>query len=453
MAITFGGLATGLDTNALIKELMAAERRPIRRLEQDKSFFKSRINALGQFEEKLTGLLSKIQKLDSAADLQAKKATLSSESYLTATPSSRAPQGNYQIEVLALAQAQKSASQGYTDKSAASFGVGTLTLTGAEGEPVEIVIDTGNNSLEGIASAINRADAGVTASIINDGTDSPYRLVLSGEQMASGFSFDASGLSSGDEGFSPPELFTTQEARQAHIRVDGIDIYHRGNTLTEAIPGVSLTLTQAEPGVLNNLSVTVDEEAVMDLVRDFVAGYNEVVSFVGSQSLTEGGEAGILSGDSGLNNVMRRLQSLLTTQVGSSIGSMSQLGLKTQKNGTLVLDESTLRDAVTNNLSGVTELLAGNDSETGIATRFKDYLESITDRIDGFYAGRKKNMERNVRRIDDNIERMEMRLEKREQTLRNQFNSLELLISSMNSTSNFLSAQLKSLENLWSGNR
>jgi flagellar hook-associated protein 2 len=104
-------------------------------------------------------------------------------------------------------------------------------------------------------------------------------------------------------------------------------------------------------------------------------------------------------------------------------------------------------------LDGVTTLLVGDDSTEGIATRLKSYLEDTTDNIDGFYAGRKQSIESNVKRMDRSIELMELRLEKREQNLYDQYNALEQLISSMNSTSSYLSTQLASLENLWSYNK
>lgn len=537
MAISFGGLATGLDTSTLISQLMQVERMPLTRLKNDKNYFNSRLSALGKFETKLEGFLAKIEKLDSATELQAKKATLSSSDFFSAAAKSEAVAGSYQVEVVDLAQVQKSVSQGVIDKTSQNFGMGALTLTVGTNEPVEIAVDSTNNSLEGIMSAINSADAGVTASIINDGTGAPYRLVLTGSDIATDFSLSAdlatyngdvtsltaggyadqdaqlfgigtislstgyditlggasnsladirdainletgtTGVSatieddgtggwklalaggtinstalSGGAGYEAPTLTTTQNAQQAHIRVDGIDIYSASNTLTEAIPGVSLDLGKAEPGTVTNLTVKTDEAAIKSLIQSFVSGYNDVVGFVTSQSKTEGSEAGILAGDSGLNSVKRRLQNLLTTPVSGSISSLSQLGLETQKDGTLIINDETLTEAIQDDLSGVTTLLAGDGLTDGIATGFKSYLDDITDDIDGFYAGRKESIDRNIKRTEKSIENMEMRLDKREQTLFDQFNALEQLISTMNATSSFLTSQLTSLENLWSKN-
>ena len=535
MAISFGGLATGLDTTSLIEQLMAAERLPVTRLEKDKSYFNARQTALAQFEGKLQGFLAKIANFDSATELQAKKTTLSSEDLFSATADSDAVAGNYQVEVVDLAQVQKSVSLGVVDKTAQNFGLGNLTLTVGDNDPVDINIDAKNNSLEGIMSAINEADAGVTASIINDGTDTPYRLVLTGEEIATDFSLSSDlptyngdvtsltvggyadqdadlfgsgnlSLSTGHDitlsggnnslvdiqaainaqtattgvsaivendghggfrltlaggtidstaltegtGYEAPLLTTTQNAQRAHIRVDGIDIYSDSNTLDEGIPGVSLDLTKAEEGTVNTLTVNLDEAAIKNQVKSFVTGYNEVISFISNQSKSEGKNAGILVGDSGINNIRRRLQSLLTTPTTGSINSLSQLGIKTQQNGTIEIDDDTLTDAIQNDLEGMTQLLAGNDSTNGIGTRMKDYLESITDDVDGLFAGRKQSIENNVKRIDKSIDRMEMRLEKREKTLYDQFNALEQLVSVMNAQSDYIGKQMTALENLWS---
>ncbi|MCD4688695.1 MAG: flagellar filament capping protein FliD [Desulfuromonadaceae bacterium] len=538
MAITFGGLATGMDTTSLIEQLMAAERQPLDAMERDKSYFNARSAALSQFEGKLEGFLSKIENLDSEEMLQAKKGTLTEMDFFGAKIESDAVPGNYQVEVLDLAQVQKSVSLGVTDKTAASFGIGSLTLTVGDNDPLAITVDADNNSLEGLMASINEADAGVTASIINDGTDTPYRLVLTGADIATGFSLSSdlpsyngdvtsltvggytdqyakqfgsgtlslstghditlggesnslddirtainaetgtTGVSAtveddgnggfrlelvggsitstaltGGTGFEAPSVTTTQTAKQAHIIVDGIDIYSDSNTLDEAIPGVTLDLTKAEADTVTSLNIQLDEDAIKNQIKSFVSGYNEIISFVTSQSKTEGSDAGILSGDSGVNSIKRRLQNLMTTPITGSISSMSQLGLQTQRDGSLKIDDAILTEAIQDDLSGVTSLLAGDDSTEGIASRFKSYLDNITDDVDGLFAGRKEGIKNTVKRIDTSIERMETRLEKREVTLTNQFNVLEQLVSVMNSQSDYLGRQMSAMEDMWSYNR
>ena len=448
MAITFGGLATGLDTNTIVSELMALERRPLQTLEIDKAWFEKREAAYATFDSTLDSFLAKIENLGSSEDLRQKTVTSSSDENFTVTADTDALVGtNYEIEVVSLAQVQKNVSQGYTDKSAMAFGTGELTLTVGSESPVTITIDETNNSLEGIMQALNDADIGVNAAIINDGTATPYRLTLSGENVATTFSLTSS-LTGGT--YDPFSLTETQAASQAHIRVDTIDIYSDSNVIDDAIPGVKLDLLSAEVGKTTNVSVSLDEGAVKSQIENFVSGYNGVMEFISSQAPTEGAAGGILSGEANINSVKRRLQGLLTTFVenSGSLSALSELGMKTQKDGTLELNSDVLSKAISENMESVEKLLVGEGDTEGIAVKFQDYLEGITNSIDGIAAANKKSTEATVSSIDDRLQQMEARLAKREETLRYRFNSLELLISGMNSQSTYLSQQMDMLNSM-----
>lgn len=450
MSISFGGLATGLDTNSLVSQLLQMEKRPLTRLETEKNYQNSRLAALAQLDGRLQALLTKIQDLDAVDKLQVNKATPGSKDYFSATADSSAQAGNFQIEVVGLAQVGKSVSQGFASKTEKSFGTGTLYLTVGSGEPLEIAIDEGNNSLEGIMQAINQAGAGVMATIINDGSEAPHRLVLTGAKVAEGFTLDFSGLAGGS--YDEPQPIVTQAARKAHIRVDGIDIYSESNTIKDAIAGVTLNLLKAEEGKKTSLTVETDEAAIKSKVQGFVSGYNDLISFITKQSVIGGSAGGILGGDSGMNAIKSRLQNLLVSPVNGSgtLSTMSQLGLQTQKDGTLKLDDKILTRVVQENPGDLAKLLAGEEGVAGIAVGFKDYLKSATSSTDGFYAGRKKSIDSNIKSINRSIEQVTARLEQREKALRNQFNALEKLVSGMNSQSAYISQQMTMLNNLWS---
>lgn len=450
MALNFGGLATGLDTNAIINELMQLERRPVNRLEGDKSWHNKRLSALKEFNGKLEGFLGKIEDMDSASDLQSRKTNLSSKDFFSASAESAALPGTYQVEVVKLAQVEKRVSQGYADKQAQKFGSGTISLTIGSSETISLTVDETSNSLEGIMQTINSAGAGVTASIINDGTSSPYRMVLTGDDVAQSIVLDASGLAGGT--YVPPSFTETQNGQQSHLRVDGIDIYADSNSIDEAISGLTLNLTKAGEGTNTTLTVKTDEVAIKKKIQSFVSGYNDVVSFVTKQSVIDGSSGGILKGDSGLNSIKRHLQNMLVSVVdgGGSLKTLSQLGIETQRDGTLKLDDEILTTAIDENLDGVANLLAGGDETKGIATEFKDYLKSITHTTDGFLPGRKQSIDGNIKRIDKSIEQMNARLEQREKSLRDQFNALEQLVSGMNAQSAYLNQQMTMLNNMWS---
>ena len=450
MTVSFGGLATGLDTNSIIDAIMGVERQPLARMETDKTWLNNRLSAFSELDSKLKSFQDSIADLGDPDVLQKHSVELSSTDYFTATVSSDALAGTrYQVEVLSIAQVQKSVSDsGFASKTDGSFGTGSLSLTvGTTTSTIEIT--AANNSLEGIMQAINDADLGVSAAIINDGTASPYRLMLTGENVGTSFSLDGSGLAGGTDSLG---TFTvTQTATQAHVRIDGVDIYSENNTISEAIPGVTLDLIDASAGETVNVGVTLDKAAIQAKVESFAKGYNEVIGFITGQSTMGDTEPGVLAGDAGINSIKRHLQNMLTEPYANSgiFSTLSELGFETQKDGTVVVNEEKLTDAIDNHLDSVVSLLAGDDGKSGLAGNFQDYLDSMTNAADGMLAGRKRSIDDNIRQIDEQIERTEARLAKREETLRDQYNAMEKLVSQWSSTGDYLMQQLNTISNLY----
>lgn len=463
MTIQFGGLATGLDTGSIIEQLIAIEQQPIARLEADKTWLNNRLSAFAELDTRLKSFADSIKDLNYRDSLLKHSVKQSSEDYLSATVTRDSlPGTSYQVEVVSLAQVQKSvAATGVASKTSASFGSGTLDLT-VDGSSHSIAITAENNSLEGIMEAINDADLGVSAAIINDGTATPYRLILTGEDVAKTFSLEDSGLVGGtdtlgdfnvDDGsgtiINPP----VQSATQAHIRVDTVDIYSDSNTLTEAIPGVTLDLLQAKEGSTTSLNISIDKSSIKSTIEAFAQGYNEVISFITGQSVINEEGGGVLGGDSGINAIKRHLQNMLTKPFNNSgvFTTMSQLGFETQKNGTLEINDSTLSAAIDNNLDSVVSLLAGEDGKEGLATQFKNYLYEMTNSGTGMLQGRKESINSNIKRLDTKIESMEARLEQRQKTLEAQFSAMETLVSGLNSQGSYLTQQMTILSNMVSG--
>ncbi|RME32496.1 MAG: hypothetical protein D6794_12555, partial [Deltaproteobacteria bacterium] len=391
MAINFNGLATGIDTATLIQGLMEAERKPLETLQLDRDYQNARLEAYQTLGSSLDDLLTKVRNLAETEKLQGKTAAVTGESLVSvSTTTANAMEGSFQIRGFSFSQAQKSVSNGFADKSANVFGTGTIQVT-VGGTSHDITIDSSNNTLEGIAAAINDANIGVRAAIINDGTTSPYRLVVSGKKAGDpasvGFSLDFSGLTGGSA--SNPIMTETQAASQAHIQVDGVDIYSDSNVFTDAIPGVTFTLDQADGGATSaTLTVTPDTNGTKQKIKDFVDSYNKIMTFVSSQSAKGDKQAGVLAGDAGMNSVKRRLQNLLTSVVetGGRFQSLADLGLETQRDGTLQIDDSQLTEAISTDLDSVVTLLSGNGTTEGIAQIFATALEGMTDSTNGFLA-------------------------------------------------------------------
>lgn len=447
MAISFGGLATGIDTGSIIDQLMNIERVPITRMEADKTWLNNRLTAFTDFDKRLNTFLSSIDSLGDRDGYFKKIATTNTQDYLLAKATTDAvPNTSYEVEVVNLAKVEKSYSDsGFASKTTQVFGTGDLVIN-VGGTNKTVTISSSDNSLEGIAKAITDADIGVTAAVINDGDPAnPYRLTITGNDVATAFSIDISGLTGGTATLGT--FSESQPASQAHIRVDGIDIYSNSNSLEEAIPGVTLDLLKAEAGTKTEIKVKENNSSITSNLTAFVKGYNEVVSFVTGQSAYGDKKTGVLGGDSGLNSIKRHLQNLLTEFSGSgNYKALSQLGLETQKDGTVKLNSDTLNDAIEDDLEGVVSLLAGEeDGDGGISAVFEDYLKGLTNSTNGVLAGRKSSINTNIERIDGRIEQMEARLEKREKLLKAQFLAMEKLVSTFNATSSYLTQQLESI--------
>lgn len=442
MAITFGGLATGLDTENLISELMKLERKPIERLQNDITFYQNRLKAFSDFDTKLKALETAFTAIDTKNEVRSYKTTQSSTEFFTSSATNSATQSNYDIEVVSLAQVKKMYGAEAADKTTHIFGTGTLSITPKTGDPaVNITINDSNNTLTGIRNAINNADAGVNASIINDGSN--YLLLLTGDSAANDFTIDDSGLS------ASLNLSPSQSASQAHIKIDGIDIYSDNNTFSDAIEGISITVNK-ENATDETSALTVENNStgIKTKIENFVSKYNDVVNFIAAQKDADWGR------DSGFQSTKRHLQDLVVNKVNvsGSFNYLTELGITTnKKTGTLIINSTKLTDAITDDLDSVAKLFAGQTGVDGLATRYKDYLGGLTDSVNGIYASRKESTASTVRRLNSRIESTEKRLEQREANLNAQFDALEQISSQMNAQSSYLSQQLSTLSSLYGG--
>ncbi|MGE4543766.1 MAG: flagellar filament capping protein FliD [Pedobacter sp.] len=435
-SINFGGLASGIDTESIVDALMEIERQPLNRLESDQEYFSSRQDAFNTLDTKLKTLLEKFENIDSSEEVRAYSAKAASEEFFSVSASGSALPGSYNIEVQSLAKQQKDVSDGtYESRSEANFISGTLTIG-----TTDIIID--NDSLDSLIDKINEANTGdnatgVAASIIQDGTG--FRLVLTGEDASNAFTASVTGGTTANA-YDALAFSTTQTQSLASIVVDGITITSGSNVFEDAIPGVSLSVNKIHPtaGDTTVMSVSEDVNTVKTRIKDMVTAFNAVITNISDQSDSDWGR------DSGLMSVKRNLQKMLTSPIatGGNLTTLSQLGLKTQKDGTLTIDNTMLEEAISTNMNDMDKLLAGGDGFEGIAAMFTSYLESTTDRADGLAATRQTSTDRTQKTIAANIVKMEARLEKREALLRAQFDAMELLISNLNSTGSYLTQQL-----------
>jgi flagellar hook-associated protein 2 len=479
MAITFSGLATGLDTDKIVSELMGLERAGITRIEARKTQQTERLAAFAQFKDRLDGLKTAVGDMNITSQLRTTSARLSSEQAFTATTTSGAT-GSFDIAVAQLSQVQKNISAGFASNSEALFGEGTLSINGTV-----LNINAENNSLLGIAQAINAETktTGVRASIINDGTGaSPYRLVFTGVDAATAFTVE----STLRDAAANLIAFTTDEyqtAKPAVVFIDGIRVVSNSNTIDQAINGVSLTLTSVSPTshggtaeeetpsswewedppvyTTTRMDIETDTGAAKEKITAFVTAYNGVMEWINSGYEQFGGGVQakpgkddddqteqllgtVLRGDATVNSVKRQLQNMLTTTVNNSgaFGILSELGLTTNRNGTLNQNNAKLDGALESNFDDMVALLSGDDLAPGVMKGFNSLLLDLTSSSKGVYAVQKQVFDSSAGAYDRQIDQMELRLSKREASLRAQFSAMETMVSSLNAQGDFLTQQM-----------
>lgn len=447
MAITAGGIGSGIDVNGLVQQLVAAEGLPAtQRLDQKEANIQANLSAFGSLKSALSRFQDSVKALQSQDNFLKQTATTSNADLFSATASKNAVAGSYSVEVVRLAQAAKVR----TDSFQADENIGTGNLNISLGaSSFNLAITDDNNTLAGIRDAINASadNPGVRASIIN--VDGGSRLILTSDELgaANDITVTATDDNAGD-GFDLARLntLTTIDAAQdALIRVDGQDISRDSNSFSDVIDGVTFNLKKAEADTIETLTIAQDTNAVKSRVEGFVAAYNTLNNTINQLSSfnADTGAAGTLLGDSALRGVQTQLRQTLTDAVqGVDISTLAELGVTTnQDNGNLQLDTERFNTALAGNFASVADLFA---SENGIAKRLDGVLDRYTGR-DGVLELRSSGLRSQLDGIADDRERLDSRLEGLESRYRAQFTAMDQLVSQLQSISGFLDQQLANM--------
>lgn len=444
MAIESLGVGSNLDLTSLLSSLKKSEEAKLAPITTKLASTNAKLSGFGQLQSSLEGFQKAAQKLNSA-ELYAGFATKVSGSALTATASSTSVAGSYDIKINSLATAQSLATAGRADTTS-EIGVGALTVNVGD---KSTAIDITDGSLAGIRDAINKSDAGVTASIVNDGSGTPYRLVLNsqttGAASTMSFSSDNSDLGALFSGTTE-----TVAAADASLTVNGLAITSASNTIEEAIQGVTLNLveTTAE-GASTKLTVNQDTESVKTAVEDFVKAYNSLADKISSLTKVSGEGDSVKGASLTGNSTVRSVQSTLrdamsNTVAGEGMNYLFEAGINFTKDGKLeVGDEKKLDEALANNLDGMKGLFAG-DGKTGIAARLD---ASITQMLkdNGAVGSAKAGLESSVKSLEARSLRMQDTIETTVERYKKQFQQLDVMMSKLNNTQSYLSQQLEAL--------
>lgn len=448
--IQFGGIASGLNTSALIEGLVKVERRSIDLLQAQGTRYQAQQGVLSTLASGLASVKSAAQGLSFSVDFNQRTASSSDETVVKATADSTALSGSYAVNVTSLAKATVLQSTSYTSTTSA-VGQGTLTI-GVGSTSKDITIDASNNTLAGLKDAINNAGAGVTASLVNTGTGSvpSYKLIVQGKNTGSENAVTAS-LAVSDGGSNPfvGGGDVIQTAGDATFTVNSLTLTRSSNTVSDAIPGVTLSLLK-ESGASSTVTVNSDTSKVKENVKKLVDAYNGVVKLVGDQFAlngANGGRQGVLAGDSTARAAISRLRTALSSSSGQdgNIRSLSDIGIQFQRDGSLKLDEAKLSSALGSDPEAVQKLFL--KSENGIGKRIPEVVDSLIDSVSGAITARQNGLTQTLTSLNKKIVREEQRIADYEQRLTAQFTSLEKLVSQLNQQGDFLSQKLNASTN------
>jgi len=393
--ITFGGLNSGLDTQAIIDALMAVERRPLERTQDKLNTYENQRSIIGNINTKLNSLSDKAYDLKkNTFDL--KSVNVSNEDLLTATADKDALDGSYSVIVKSLATRNSygTTNTDITDIDTLTVGSGTFTISQ---DGTDYTIDTGGEQLTlvELRDEINNLDGDFTASIVNTSADSDnpaYTLTITSTDSGTENAVSVTNnLTGGDRDLTFNENVTAQDAL---IEVNGIDITRSTNSFSDAIPGVTLDLKKADLNETVEIEVATDTDAIEKEIDAFVSDYNALVEYLDSQS----GEDGAFFGDSTLRNLKSNLRSLVgrtmpgISGVNSDYTNLSQVGFEIESDGKISFDKEKFEDALDDNFDEVKNLfeLSYKADSTNISLSYKDptnpsgdFVVDVTSMDDG----------------------------------------------------------------------
>lgn len=443
MNLSSPGIGSGIDVRGIIEKLMSVEKQPLIALETRNVELKAQVSAYGSLKGAVSTFRDAVAKLSDLAKFKVYTANSSDKDVVAATASSNAARGVYSLQVNRIAENHRMASsQTFADADVTVIGTVGDTMTITSGGK-SFVLEAGGKTLNQIRDAINAdgANSGVTASVMKD--DVGYRLSLSanGTGSASALTLAYSGADpftlntlnadrDGTVGFTPADL-------DASATLEGrFNISSSSNSLTEAIQGVTLTLKKA--GAIT-IGVERDTGAVERSVQEFVKGYSDLVGTMGKM------RGQVLKSDSPvLLNLETQMRAVLNSasRTDSSFANAFEIGISTQKSGTLDLNTKTLTGALDADFDGVASLFA--DKTHGLAVQLQDLADSFLA-TGGPLDGRSQGLDSELRQNADRKSRLEERLRQVELRYTQRFNSLDSLVSRLSQTSSMLTQQLSGI--------
>lgn len=457
------GIGSGMDINGIVNQLVTAEGKPqLDAISKKESSTQTRLSGLGTLKSSLSTFQNVVQKFTDGSLFKSTQATSANEAVLKVSTSAGATLGTHDVKVNQLAKSQQSISTTeYTNSSAAITTGGTLNFsypTGSSKTAFSVTIDSNNNTLTGIRDAINgdSSNNGITASIINvDSISSPgttiSKLVLTAKDSGTINSFSIS-VTSGDTELnkldtSDPFNYSTTNAEDSVIEIDGQTATRPTNTITDVIQGVTLNLqaSQLASDTAIKISVTPDNETIAKTIADFVTGYNNLQTTTKNLGKYGGGGSaanGPLIGDSTLRSISTALRQETTntiTGISGNYNSLAMIGITINKDGVMSLDNSKLTQALSSNPSSVSEIFS---STNGVANKLNSKLYEY-QQSGGSIDSQQTSLGKQLKTLQKQRDAVQSRLDELQKNLQKQYIAMDLVVGQLKTTASFLTQKFQ----------
>lgn len=403
---TVSGVISGLDTDTIIQKMISLAKGPQTQLKNQKTADQNKLAAWQDLNTRVLNVQMAASSIATKQSFNKNSVSSSDEDILTATASSDAALGTYYINVSNKAQAHqvagqaKGASPTPFTSTTADIGTGTLSfkvgdLSNADRDTSNdftIDIDSNNNTLMGARDAINKANKGVQATIINAGTSSSpsYQLLLTSTSTGKASQFTV------DSGSTSLDFSTvTQTGQDAHLSLgssadSAVSVSKSSNTISDLIPGVTLNLLDSDSSKVLTVQVSRDTSSIKKSIQDFVTAYNDLNSAISKQYVvdTSTNTAGPLMGDWNLQDLQTQLQATATETIAGAdkaYSSFAAVGITLDMQGNLQIDDTTLSNALAEAPDKVTSLFtSGMDSDSAYASYVMSTTDTQSSGVDGW---------------------------------------------------------------------
>ncbi|MDN4587321.1 hypothetical protein DBA29_02235 [Xenophilus aerolatus] len=475
-SVSSAGIGSGLDVESIITKLMNVEKVPLTKLQTTASAIDSKISAYGTLQSQFASLQDIANKLATASAWNSKTATSSDATVVKAaiTDGARASATSFSVQVSQLAKAQSAASAAVAAGSAT--GTGTLKLQLGNWSSGSFVAKDGSSELSiditaadatvsGVAARINAANAGVTATVVTDSTGERLLLRSSTTGESSGFRLqvvDGDGNDADDAGLSrfafdpaagafgmagAAQASALQMGQNAHATLNGIAIDSETNTLSDTVPGLSMTLTKETTSAVE-VSVAVDNTAITKLANDFVTAYNATNSMLNQATKYDASTktAALLQGDSTTVSMQNALRRLLSTTTAGNIPMLSNLGIGVSKagDGSIALDSTKFSAALAKSPADVQTFFTnatGNDATQGFGLKLKGLMDTLLG-TGGAIASKTASLDKQKKANSSDQDAMNSRLAATEARIRAQYTALDTKVASLNVLSTYITNQI-----------